>query len=265
MMPDEIITAKKDSALKDQTSDSKNEITPKPTYTEEQLKKAVSDALAEVGRKHKAEIEPIKAERDTFKNKVSELQNQYDDTTESLEKTRKEIKELETDFEKLSDDNPDAGELKKLRKEIKAAREQEEQEIKSQKKALKELEDKLKSEREEWAGTVAEAQAAKFEVDVFEISEEYADDTGKPLSTAKLKAACEKAGIKKREDIEGLASIFFTKKDSKPTEETKTEMKTDSGVGGGYTSELTIDKVKKMSPEEIEKRRKEIAKLPLGL
>jgi len=148
-------------------SSGEKQVTPKKekTYSETEYLKAVSDERTISGRL-KTQLEAATKERDTFKSQAEEA-------TAATEETKATIAELEADLETLGEDNLDAAEVLKIKKEIRAEKVKLAQEAKAEKEAIAELKKTLEKEREEWAGTVAEAQAAKFEVDVFELAEEY--------------------------------------------------------------------------------------------
>jgi isocitrate/isopropylmalate dehydrogenase len=78
-MPDKIEGTTQDSPER-QTSDSEKETTPK-TYTEEEVKKFKSDALAEAGRKHKEELTSIAKERDELKSRGHQSRLRKDNQT----------------------------------------------------------------------------------------------------------------------------------------------------------------------------------------
>ena len=214
--------------------------TTTPNYTEEQYRKGIEDAIAQYGDKVKREkIDPIATERDTFKNQVEQLRSDVEDTTTTREESEKRISELETDLGTATENEPDLKEIQRIKKELRTERETARQERRTEKQANAELKRTLEADREKWAGTVAEAQSSKFEVDVFEISEEYVDAAGQPIKSDRLKALCEKAGQKKREDIQALADVLWTKKDKAPV------LVGDSNVtiGSGLSDEAFIKRI----------------------
>jgi chromosome segregation ATPase len=224
-MPDEIKATEKDSLPKEQTSDSTKETTPK-TYTEEEVKKFKSDALAEQGRKHKEELTSIAKERDDYKSKLSELQSNVEDTKADYEKTTKRVKELEDDLETAIGDSADLKEIQSIKRKLREAETQLESDYKAKAKAVKEEKEALLKEKEEWTGQLNEFRTSKFEIDVAKVAEEYGADV------SRLKALCEKAGKKSLTDIEEIASVLWSKKTGKE-EKKETTMPTDSGTGGG--------------------------------
>jgi len=263
-MPDEIVTQNADATPeKGQDSPKETESNSKPvkTYTEAEHKKAIEDAIAQYGDKIKREkLDPITRERDEYKTKAESAVNE---TTKKLEKTEKRIAELEADLETAIGDNADLADIQKIKRKLRDAEEQLEKDYTDKAKALEDKEKELNLKHEQFDALVTEAQAARFEVDVFEISEEYVDDTGKQVPSERLKALCEKAGKRTRDEIVELAEVLWTKKVEKKPEAEPIE--TDSGVGSGGGGKLTIAQVRKMTPEERMKRRAEIAKLPLSL
>ncbi len=214
---DEIAAAEKDSAqVTDQTSESEKESTSKTpvTHTADTEKKAVSDALALQGRKHKEALDPIIQERDTFKSQAEQAVKAAQEATDTLEETRQHISNLESDIEALEEDEADPNKLGRLRKELRDAKGNVRQEVKDERDAVAELRRTTEAEREEWAGTVAEAQAFKFDGEVAKIVDEYEGDV--TANFTKLKEACEKAGIKTKEGAEAIAETFMTKKVEEP-------------------------------------------------
>jgi len=158
------------------------------TYTAEEYLKAVSDERANAGRL-KAQVESLTKERDTFKSQAGEA-------TASLEETAGRIADLEKDLEIAIGDNTDLAEIQKIKKDLRAAKAKFETESKAETEALRQ-------ERETWAATVSEVQALKFEVDVFEIAEEY-----EGADSERLKAVCEKTGKHTREEIQGMRVLI---------------------------------------------------------
>jgi len=243
-MPDEIknqevdSTPGQDSPIEDESN---SKVTPK-TYTEDEHRKGIEDAIAQYGDRIKQEkIDPITKERNAFKTQVEQLTSDAEDAATAREESENRVSELEADLETATEGVPDLDEIRKLKKELRAEREKARQEAKDEKKANAELKRTLEGEREEWAGTVAEAQAAKFEVDVFEVSEEYVDEAGKGIKSERLKALCEKAGVKKREDIQGLADVLWTKKGQKkePVLVEEPDSAVSDGGGGADLNKLS--------------------------
>ena len=211
---------KKDSALNDQTSDDKKESTSTttPAYTKETEAKAISDALSEQGRKHKAELEPITQERNTLKT-------QAEQATSRLEDTNIRVKDLEKDLDEAVSEDDDLKDIQKIKKALREERDQARLDVREEKEAVAELKKTTEAERLQWAGTVAEAQAFKFDGELARLVDEYDGDTTANFN--KLKVACDKAGIKTKEGAEAIAELSFTKKTEEPN------LLDDSGVTTG--------------------------------
>ena len=242
---DEITETQEDSAqVIDQTSEGEKESTSKapPTYTEEDYRKGISDALAEQGRRHKAELEPIKQERDTLKSKVEEA-------TENLESTKTKISDLESDLEQAMSEDADLRDIAEIKKQLRAERDQAKLDVKAERDAAREAKRAAEAERLEWAETVAEAQAFKFDSELIKLVDDYAGDTS--ANFTKLKAACDKAGIKTKDGAEALADILWAKKGVEP------EILDDSGVtsgGGKIGKRPSLEELRSVSPAVFEKK-----------
>jgi len=202
------------------------------TITLEEHRKGIEDAVAQYGDKVKQEkIDPIAKERDGFKSQVEQFKSDAEEATTAREESEKRISELETDLEIATESEPDFAEIQKIKRELRAEKEKARQEARAEKQAIAEEKRLGREEREANAELVANAIASKFEVDVFEISEEYVDASGKDITKERLKALCEKAGQTKREDIQALADVLWAKKGK----EKVPALVGDSGVtsGGG--------------------------------
>lgn len=217
---DEIKEATKDSALNDQTSGSEKESTSTtpPTYTKETERKAISDALAEQGRVHKAELEPITQERNTLKT-------QADQASTRLEDTNIRVKDLEKDLDDAIGEDAALRDIAKIKQALRGERDQARLDVRADKEAVAELKKTTEAERLQWAETVAEAQAFKFDGELARLVDEYDGDTTANFN--KLKTACDKAGIKTKEGAEAIAELSFTKKTEEPN------LLDDSGVTTG--------------------------------
>ena len=255
MTLDEITEVGKDTAQKtDQPSTSGDETTSTTpqTYTESTQRKAVSDALAEQGRVHKATLEPITQERDTLKT-------QAEQTTSRLEDTNIRIKDLEKDLDEAIGEDADLRDIAKIKANLRTERDQSRLDVRAEKDAVAELKRTTEAERLEWAGTVAEAQTFKFDGELAKLVDEYDGDVTANFN--KLKTACDKAGIKTKEGAEAIAELSFTKKDKVPV------LVSDSNVttGGGSiipTNKVQYEKwVEKISQSEYERLKPEIDKL----
>lgn len=208
----------------------KTVVTPR-TFTEEEYLKAVSDRKANEGRL-KVQLDAVTKERDNYKAEVEKA-------TTQVEETKAEIADLQKDYELAIADNADVAEINKIKKDLRTEKAKLNLEVAAKQKALD-------SEREQWAGTVAETLAARFEVDTFEIAENYEGGDWN-----RLKALCEKANVKEKEDIIGLADVLWTKK-GKSKDSEGNPFIPDSGVtnGGGVNFDS-------MTPAQ---RREEVAR-----
>ncbi len=227
---DEITEAGKDSTqATDQASTSGDETTSKTTqtYTKETQTKAVSDALAEQGRVHKAELEPVTQERNTLKT-------QAEQATTKLEDTNIRIKDLEKDVDDAIGEDADLRDIAKVKQMLRAERDQAKIDVRAERDAVAELKKTTEAERLQWAETVAEAQAFKFDGELARLVDEYDGDTTANFN--KLKTACDKAGIKTKEGAEAIAELSFTKKAEEPN------LLDDSGVTTGAGSGIPTTK-----------------------
>ncbi len=230
----EIAEATKDSAqATDQTSTSEKESTSSTpvTYTKDTEKKAVSDALAEQGRKHKEVLEPIIQERDTFKSQAEQATKDVKDATDAHEVTKGRIADLEADLEEAIGEDETLLDINKIRKELRTEKEILRQDVKDEKDAVAELRKTTEAERLEWAETVADAQVFKFDGELAKLVDEYEGDVTDNFT--KLKTTCEKAGIKTKEGAEAIAETFLTKKAEVPN------VVDDSGVTSGGSEDLS--------------------------
>lgn len=232
-MLDEITEVSTDSAQKtDQSSTSEKESTsqvPVP-YTKDTQDKAVSDALAEQGRKHKEALEPITQERDTFKSQAEQAAREAKETTDAHEETKGRIVDLETDLEQAIGEDGEQIDIQKIKKDLREERVKARQEAKDEREAIAELKKTAEAEREEWAGTVAEAQAFRFDSDLTKLMNDYDGDVA--VNFTKLKTACDKAGVKTKEGAQAIAETFMVKKVEEP------ELVNDSGVTSGSKDRL---------------------------
>ena len=117
----------------------------------------------------------------------------------------------------------------------------------NQEDAVEELRKTTESEREEWAGTVAEAQAFKFDGELAKLVDEYDGDV--TANFTKLKTACEKAGIKTKEGAEAIAETFLTEKVVDP------DLVNDSGVTRGGSDNLEGKTAKELAGIAYAKKR----------
>ena len=241
----EIAEATKDAAqATDRTSTSEKESTSSTpvTYTKDTEKKAVSDALAEQGRKHKETLDPVIKERDTFKSQAEQATK---DATDAHEATKGRIADLEADLEEAIGEDETLLDINKIRKELRTEKEILRQEVKDEKDAVAELRKTTEAERLEWAETVADAQVFKFDGELAKLVDEYEGDV--TANFTKLKTTCDKAGIKTKEGAEAIAETFLTKKVEVPN------VIDDSGVTHGGSDRLSDLPIKERM-EELDKR-----------
>ncbi|KKN00163.1 hypothetical protein LCGC14_1140570 [marine sediment metagenome] len=214
--------------------------------TPEEHKKGIEDAVAQYGDRIKREtIDPITQERDTFKAQAEQAVKDAKDATATLEETRSHISDLESDIEAFDEDTEDPNKLTKLRKELRDARGKVREEFRDKENALEELRKTTEAERLEWAGTVAEAQAFRFDGELVKLVDECEGDV--TVNFTKLKTTCEKAGIKTKEGAEAIAETFLTKKVVDP------DLVDDSGVSRGGDTQLSELPIKERM-EELNKR-----------
>ena len=205
-MPDEIKTTGTDATpLEGQDSskrDESNSQQPK-LRTEAEYQKGIADAIAVYGDKIKREkLDVITQERDTYKSQVADLQTK----TEALAEIQSELDELKVDYKTATDGNADLEELQEIKTKLRATEKQLKADYKAKQDAADAVKKTMDAEREQFAGDVAEAQAMKFEVDLFEVAEEYADG-----DSARLKSLCELYGKKTRDEIKKTANILWQK------------------------------------------------------
>ncbi len=240
MIPGETTVVEQGTPLETgQSSDGKDGSTSQQTpgtFTKEQVRKLVSDALTEQGRKHKAEVEPIVKERDTLK---AQIQSKDDD----LKDIATERENLQTQLDELASGDPEKFNILKKDKELR----ERERELKTGKQALE-------AEKATHGEQVKLATDTLREISIWEITGEY--EAGDPV---KLKDLCDTLGTTSEEQIRKAADILWTKKQ---TESETPEIppvipysgKTDGGADD--TSKLSprekidlgIEKLKKKKP-----------------
>ena len=214
---------------------SSEKVTPKEkkTYSEAEFTEKVLNVHSENGRLKK-DLEALTKERNDLKSQVKEATN-------AKEETLAKVAELEADLEESIGEDTDLRDIQKIKKELRAERDKLRQEVKEEKDAVAELRKTTEAERDEWAGTVAEAQTFKFDSELAKLVDEYDGDV--TANFTKLKTVCEKAGIKTKEGAEALAETFLTKKYE------ETDLLDDSGVSSGGGEDLN-----NLSSRELLKR-----------
>ena len=204
-----------------ETGPSSEKVAPK-TRTEAEYLKAVSDEKTISGR--------LKTQLETVTKEAEQAKKDAQEATSTLEETRKQISDLESDIDVLEESEADPNKLSRLRKELRDAKGKVSQEVKGERDAIDELKKALEAERLEWAGTVVEAQAFKFDSDLAKVVDEYDGDV--TANFTRLKTACDKAGIKTKEGAEAIAETFLTKKTEEP------DLLNDTGVTSGGSEDL---------------------------
>lgn len=209
-----------------QDASGKEQETSAEVYTKEQVEKMVSDKLAAAGRE-------AKALREKEKQVADELR-QIADARAELQR-QKEAAELDA-----VKDDPD--ELSRIKRE---------QKLRQQQQAAERKEAELKEREEKAAEREKETNEKLAKITAVTIASKYegvsADDLlnftdGSP------------------DKMEVLAQKLSGKKPAAAA-----RLKIDSGVTAGGGKGLTVEAVRKMSPEELVRNAKEIAKMPLTL
>jgi len=248
-----------------QKGDESNSTTPQ-TITLEKHRKAIEDAIAQYGDKVKREkLDPIIAERDTFKSQAEQAKREAQEATDILKESRQHISNLESDIETLEQNDDDPNKVLRLRRELRDAKTNVRQEVKDERDALQTEKDALaelkkisEAERLEWAETVADARIFKFDGDLARLVDEYEGDTTANFN--KLKTACDKAGIKTKEGAEAIADLYMVKKAEEPDFINDPGVTTGGGSGIPRTMEQFRTWVDTLSAAEYKKRKPEIDK-----
>ncbi len=248
-MLDEIKKPEVDPTLKGQDlpkGDESNSKEEPKLYSEKEHLKKVEDAIAQYGDRIKQEkIDPITQERDTYKSQAEQATKDVKDATDAHEVTKGRIEDLESDLEEAIGNDEDLIDIKKIKTELRLERDKARQEARDERDAIAELKKTAEAEREEWAGTVAEAQTFKFDGELVKLVDEYEGDVTDNFT--KLKTTCEKAGIKTKEGAEAIAEALLTKKVVDP------DLVDDSGVTSGGSDKIS-DLPMKERMEELNKR-----------
>lgn len=188
------------------------------THSEEEMQKAVSDALAKQGREHKAEITLITSERDTLKGQIETKDSELTDIAE-------ERKGLKEQIDDLTSDDPEKFNLVKKERDLR----ERESTLKAEKRTLEA--DKLTQQ-----ATVKQASDTLREVAIWEIAAEF--EGGDPV---KLKELCDKFEVSSKEKIQAAAEAMWPKKPAPVTP----PITSDSGLtSGGGTN------IDSLNPEE---------------
>ena len=189
-------------------------VTPE-SFTKEQVKKFVSDALAEQGRKHKAELDPIVKERDSFKSQCETNTRDLNDNKVEMEKQQAKIDDLASDDPARFD----------AIKELKAVREE--------RKQLQAKERVFETEKQTHGERIKKAEELEREVLILEIVEDYEGAT-----PDKLTDICTTLNIKSDEQIRKVADTLWSKKTTESSESEVPSVKPFSNKTTGGTSSL---------------------------
>ena len=208
------------SAQTDQTPQQSEASTSTKTYTQAELEKAVSDALAKQGRTHKA---TLSAETKKIESNLNS----------SMSELREENERLQKLLDDVSNDDEDKTRLTKLLRDNK--REQEE----------------IKRLRDEWEPRIAKAQEKERAYLCREIAADY--EGGDAAKLARIVARTkfndyEDAG----DQIRDLADEIWTRKSAvKATVQQEPPRKIDSGVTTGITKgrKPTLEELRATEPD----------------
>ena len=164
------------------------------TFTKDQVdqekQKAVRDALAEAGRKHKAEVE-------TAVTKAREIQQA------TIQEHVERIAQLEADLEQLAGDDADKSEILKLKRELRSEKDT----LKTERQTLAEQKEAHDKEWTERQAELAAARSENFAVVAWDVADQY--DGG---DAVKLRAICERAGNLTESFAREMAATLWVKK-----------------------------------------------------
>jgi hypothetical protein len=193
-MPSETTTAQPNSpSEKTQTSEvtkGSTSIETPVTFTKEQVEKSVRDALAEAGRKHKADVEAA----------VTKAQESQKAT---IEEHLSRITELEADLDELAKEDGDKTEILKLKRELRSEKDSLSKDRKTY-QTEKEAHDK---EWQEHETEIQEARSERFALVAWDIADEFEGG-----DAVKLKTICERSKILTEEFAREMAATLWTKK-----------------------------------------------------
>ena len=216
----------------------KGSISELETFTKEQVRNLISNALAEQGQKHKTEIDkfaPIVKERDDMKSQLSTM-------TESIKDLEDTKVKLIKDIDELSKDDPDKAKLSARLREL-------DSEIKARKTEKQEIE----KEKQANAETVKLAQDTLREISIWEISAEY--DGGNPVTLKEIIADFEKhlsVKISNDEQIHKIAETLWAKK-IEPATPVIPPITPDSGGTSGGSESTAETRLKQRFPTMYKK------------
>ena len=203
-------------------SESKEGITSEPTYTPEQLRKAISNALATQGG-------TLGRERDTFKSQAETAAKSLSQAQETIAELQTAASQLREDMALLDEEDPEkTGKLSKRLNDLDAAIKTAKAKETAADARVKEMQDQMTP----YAEIVDFALGVTLEHSIFEVSEEYQDGNADTLVEL-----CEQMGVKGDKDKEQLkvtirkvADILWSKKS---TETKEPVLVGDSGVTSG--------------------------------
>ena len=185
------------------------------TYTREQVQKLLSDSRAEQGRKHKAELDLIIRERESFKVKA-------EGNISELESNKAEVEKLQAKFDNLASGDPEKFDVAK---ELKAVREERRQ-LQAEKRTL-ELEKQTHGER------IKKAERFETEILIQGIAEGYEN-----ADAGRLTELCSTLDITTEERIRKVADTLWSPKGQEPSMPEFPPMKADSGKTSGGSTNL---------------------------
>jgi len=200
------------------------------TFTAEEHRKGISDALTLQGREHKVILEAITTERDSLKTQVTEKQT-------SLEEIQTERDAVKSQLDNLTKDSPEKLDLVNRDNALRASEKKIKDDIKT-----------LETSKTANADKLALAEDVTRELSVIEIGTDY---EGADLT--RLSELATQLKLNTKEEIRKVANTLWTKKAK--TEETDesgkktTKMKAFSGETKGGTEDLSG-----LSPDEKLKR-----------
>lgn len=166
---------------------------PPDTYAKEEALKLVSDALADQGRKHKAELDPILQERDSLRTQVKTKDDELQNVGEERVKLQKQIDEL-------ASNDPEVFNLVKKDRELMDR----ERQLKTDRQVL-ETDKQTSQER------VQSAEDTLREIALWDISAEY--ESGDPV---RLKDLCDVFNATSEEQMRKVAETVWAKKLPQP-------------------------------------------------
>lgn len=154
------------------------------TYTEEQVKKTVNDALVKAGRDAKS---------------FEKWQKSLEDKEAQIASTQEKVSQLEKDLEELAQDDPDR---KNVLTKIKAQQDKETK-LEADRKVIEADKEALKADKEKWGPTLRSHLSKS-------IAEEF--DGADP---ARLKALADRHNLNTEEEIREEAATLWQKKSDK--------------------------------------------------